>query len=119
MTDQTRPDDPARIPEEPPESFGNTIDGSGAGDGSTSRGGDEADTATGSAATGSAATEPATDRAAGGATPHDSAGAASSAATSGAGGDGAAERAEQKKVYQTPEQPDHAVGGSDGTADGQ
>ncbi|MBB0992336.1 hypothetical protein G6010_08450, partial [Dietzia sp. SLG510A3-3B2-2] len=53
MTDQTRPDDPARIPEEPPESFGNTIDGSGAGDGSTSRGGDEADTATGSAATGS------------------------------------------------------------------
>lgn len=114
MTDQTRPDDPARIPEEPPESFGNTIDGSGAGDGSTSRGGDEADTATGSAAT-----EPAADRAAGGATPHDSAGAASSAATSGAGGDGAAERAEHKKVYQTPEQPDQAVGGSDGTADGQ
>lgn len=109
MTDQTRPDDPARIPEEPPESFGNTIDGSGAGDGSTSRGGDEADTATESAA----------DRAAGGATPHDSAGAASSAATSGVGGDGAAERAEQKKVYQTPEQPDQAVGGSDGTADGQ
>ena len=30
-----------------------------------------------------------------------------------------ADRAEQAKVYRTPEQPDHAVGGSDGTADGQ
>lgn len=111
MTDQTRPDDPAHIPEEPSEALGNTIDGSGAGDGDTTRGGDEADTDAGSGA--------ATDRAAGGATPHDSAGAASSGSTSGVGGDGAAQRDEQKKVYRTPEQPDHAVGGSDGTADGQ
>ena len=25
---------------------------------------------------------------------------------------------EQKRIYQTPEQPDHALGGSEGTADG-
>ena len=64
MTDSTRPENDARVPDESPEELGNTVDGSGAGESS-------------------------------------------------------ADRAEQSKVYRTPEQPDHAVGGSDGTADGQ
>lgn len=105
MTDSTRPEDSARIPEESPEELGNTVDGSGAGDGSTTRGADEADSAAGPG------------RDAGSAGGHGEA--AGSGATSGTAGDGAARRDEQKKVYQTPEQPDHAVGGSDGTADGQ
>lgn len=108
MTDSTRPEGSARTPDESPGELGNTIDGSGAGDGSTTRGGDEKDFAA----------RP--DRAAGGASQQQDAGAAAgTGATPGAGGDRAAIRDEQKKLYQTPEQPDRAVGGSDGTADGQ
>ncbi|MBM7230917.1 hypothetical protein JTP68_10430 [Dietzia cinnamea] len=102
MTDPTRPENDARVPEESPEELGNTIDGSGAGDGSTTRGTDEEGRA------------PASRPSTAGGTGH----AAGDAAT-GASGESSADRAEQSKVYRPPEQPNHAVGGSDGTADGQ
>lgn len=110
MTESNRPEDAERTPEATPEELGNTIDGSGAGDGVTSRGADPGTTDTGTGGPGAGV-----DPGAG----HVGSDAAGEGATSGAGGDGAAQRAEQKKVYQTPEQPDHAVGGSEGTADGQ
>lgn len=121
MTDSTRPEDTApeeSAPQESAEDLGNTIDGSGAGDGSTTRGADESDYAAGP------------DRVTGDAPRQDTAGVTGSGETSGAseaafdttpgaGGGRSAQRDEQKKVYQTPDQPDRAVGGSDGTADGQ
>lgn len=92
MTDSPRPEDTAHIPEVSPDELGNTIDGSVAGDGAITRRTDEADSET--EATGSTA-------------------------ATGTDGGNAARREEQKKVYRSPEQPDHAVGGSDGTTDGQ
>jgi hypothetical protein len=71
---------------EPPEDFGNTIDGTRVGDGSDART-DDGDAAPRTGGT------PEEDR-------H------------------AEERAEQKGVYRAPEQPDHALGGTEGTTDG-
>ncbi|AWH93342.1 hypothetical protein [Dietzia lutea] len=102
MTDSTRPENDARVPDESPEELGNTVDGSGAGDGSTTRGTDEEGRA------------PASRPSTAGDTGH-----ASGDEATGASGESSADRAEQSKVYRTPEQPNHAVGGSDGTADGQ
>lgn len=102
MSDPTRPEDSAHIPEGTPEELGNTVDGSGAGDGSTTRGAADDDRA------------PASRPATAGDTGH-----AAGEAPSGGSGETSADRAEQARVYRTPEQPDHAVGGSDGTADGQ
>lgn len=70
---------------EPAEGYGNTIDGSRAGDGGAAR------TDAGAA--------PRT-----GGTPEEDA--------------HAEERARQKGVYRAPDQPDHALGGTEGTTDG-
>lgn len=82
-----------KTPPESTEDLGNTVDGSRAGDGS------EVDRTTpgGQGPSGSLAESP--------------------EQTSGHQ-HGDHQRAEQKKVYQTPEQTDHALGGSEGTADG-
>ena len=92
MTDSPRPQNAAHLSEVSPDGLGNTIDGSVAGDGAITRRSDEADS---------------------------EAGATGSTAATGTDGGNAARREEQKKVYRSPEQPRHAVGGSDGTTDGQ
>ena len=107
MTDSTRPEDTARLPEVSPDELGNTIDGSVAGDGAFTHRSDEADSAA----------EP--DRISGGATRGHPGGTSSTSAATGTDERHAARREEQKKVYRSPKQPDHAVGGSDGTTDGQ
>lgn len=75
-------------PSESPEGYGNTVDGSRAGDGSSAR-----------AASAGQDPEP------------------GSARTSG-DERADRRRAEQKQVYHAPEPPDHALGGSEGTTDG-
>ncbi|MDV7999819.1 hypothetical protein [Rhodococcus sp. IEGM 1408] len=81
-------------PSDSPEGYGNTVDGSRAGDGS-----DDARTTPGD-----------------GQSPSDNLAESPEQPTGHQHGD--QQRAEQKKVYQTPEQTDHALGGSEGTADG-
>lgn len=93
---------PDTTPPEPTEDLGNTIDGTGTGDGSTTRpvSDDESpERAPYTAGHGSPAPGP---------DGSPDAGHHSDPET----------REEQKRVYQTPEQTDHALGGSEGTADG-
>lgn len=84
-------------PSESPEEFGNTVDGSRAGDGSDAR------------------TTPG-EQSPGGQSPSDNLAESPEQPSGHEHAD--QQRAEQKKVYRTPEQPDHALGGSEGTADG-
>ena len=88
---------------EPPEDLGNTIDGTRVGDGSGA---------------GSRSGEPAAgiDPDAPGSGGHSDGRSVGQAG--GEGNSGESDLDEQKRIYQTPQQPDHALGGSDGTADG-
>ena len=95
MNDDTTPDTP--------EDLGNTVDGSRVGDGDEPGANDGASHATSA----SSAASPEGQLAGGSASP-----------SSGGQGVSHHDRDEQKKIYQTPEQPDRAVGGPDGTADG-
>jgi len=99
MNDDQTPDSP--------EDLGNTIDGTGAGDGdAAAETRDEPTGADGGPQTPSSA-----------ASPQDQIG--GNPPSSGTQGASHHDREEQKKVYLTPEQPDdRAVGGPEGTADG-
>ncbi|AVZ40660.1 MULTISPECIES: hypothetical protein [unclassified Dietzia] len=88
---------------ETPEDLGNTIDGTRVGDGSAP------DPATAQDASGIDPDAPGS----GGHSDGQSVGPGDGTATTGSRG-----LEEQKRIYQTPEQPDHALGGSEGTADG-
>ncbi|WP_216692686.1 hypothetical protein [Dietzia psychralcaliphila] len=93
----------SETPPETPEDLGNTIDGTRVGDGS--------------------ATEPASGQGETGIDPDAPGSGGHSDGQSVGHGDGSAttgtrDLEEQKRIYQTPEQPDHALGGSEGTADG-
>lgn len=97
MNDDSTPDTP--------EDLGNTIDGTGAGDGDAVREDKPA----------AAAEDPRTTTSA--ASPQDQLG--GNPPSSGTQGASQHDREEQKKVYRTPDQPDdRAVGGPEGTADG-
>lgn len=105
-------------PSEPPEDLGNTVDGTRAGDGSAARPptdeqspGGPGSEGQGSEGQGSEGQGP------GGQEPGEQGSEQGSEPTSGLG-HAEHQRAEQKKVYRTPEQPDHALGGTEGTADG-
>ena len=80
-------------PSEPPQGLGNTVDGTRAGDGSDAR------TDPGELG----ADELSPEQGSGQASGHEHAD---------------QQRAGQKKVYRSPRQPDHALGGSEGTTDG-
>ena len=92
-----------KTPSESPEDLGNTVDGSRAGDGN-----EDARTTPGEHSSG--------EHSPGGQGPSDSLAESPEQPSGRQHGD--KQRAEQKKVYQTPEQTDHALGGSEGTADG-
>lgn len=93
----------SETPPETPEDLGNTIDGTRVGDGS--------------------APDPEFEQGAAGIDP-DAPGSGGHSDGHGVGqGNGSAasgesDLEEQKRIYQTPEQPDHALGGSEGTTDG-
>lgn len=76
-------------PSESAQGFGNTVDGSRSGDGSDARTTPD-EQSLGEQSSGQASGHEHADQ----------------------------QRAEQKKIYRSPEQPDHALGGSDGTTDG-
>lgn len=91
---------------ETPEDLGNTIDGTRVGDGSVP------DPATAQDASGIDPDAP-------GSGGHgDGHGDGQSVGQDGTVTTGSRGLEEQKRIYQTPEQPDHALGGSEGTADG-
>ncbi|AWH96784.1 hypothetical protein [Dietzia psychralcaliphila] len=93
----------SETPPETPEDLGNTIDGTRVGDGSAT------DPASGQGETGIDPDAPGS----GGHSDGQSVGHGDGSATT-----GTRDLEEQKRIYQTPEQPDHALGGSEGTADG-
>jgi hypothetical protein len=93
----------SETPPETPEDLGNTIDGTRVGDGSAP------DRAADQGATGIDPDAPGS----GGHSDGRSVGNGDGTATT-----GSRDLEEQKRIYRTPEQPDHALGGSEGTADG-
>lgn len=100
-------------PSESPEDLGNTVDGTRTGDGSDARpAAGEQDP--GGPGTGGRSAESPEQGSEQGSEPGSEQGSGPTSGHEGADHD----RAEQKQVYRTPDQPDHALGGSEGTTDG-